>query len=126
MELTTRRHVTNRAIPVFFLLDCKGEKLIWIYEGQKKVLALFIQKKHQHCVTPYFGVKNIEIKCRFMHCYFLYFSLHFLLQARDSFKIFHLVLESNKDEGGGDLKKYIVKKKKLYFNCGFNPLALGG
>ena len=67
-EVDNKDACYQQAIPVFFLLDCKGEKLILIYEVQKKVLALFIQKKRQHCVTPYFGVKNIEIKCRFMHC----------------------------------------------------------
>ena len=35
----------QQGYPHLFLLDCKGEKLILIYEVQKKVLALFIQKK---------------------------------------------------------------------------------
>ena len=35
----------QQGYPRLFLLDCKGEKLILIYEVQKKVLALFIQKK---------------------------------------------------------------------------------
>ena len=60
--------------------------------------------------------------CIALNCYILYFPLKFLLQKNNSFEIFHLVLESNKDVGVRSFF-YIVTKKKLYFNCGFNPLT---
>ena len=52
----------------YFYKTAKGRNLILMDETQNNFLALTIQTKCQHCGNAYFGVQNIEIKCRFMHC----------------------------------------------------------